>query len=99
MGRLLSKFECDQAMIVMSKRDQLLTRESRRSNRSIHAELPEDSNTFVTIPAGEIVHWRGDARDWRRVKVEWCGAEYLVSRSSWEAADGLILQKPNRRRL
>jgi hypothetical protein len=38
------------------------------------------------IPRSAALVWRGQARDWRRVKVEWQGELYLISRSAWEGA-------------
>lgn len=85
-------------MGVISKRIRLMSSDSRRLNFSISAEPLEDPNSVVTIPPHEIIHWRADSRDWRRVKVVWCGKEYFVSRTAWEAAEVSVLHRSNSRR-
>ena len=50
------------------------------------AESVATSGTIQYIPRSEALVWRGQARDWRRVKVEWKGELYFISRSVWEGA-------------
>jgi hypothetical protein len=58
----------------------------RQLNCTATAESVAAFGTIKYIPRLEALVWRGQARDWRRVKVEWKGELYLISRSTWDAA-------------
>jgi hypothetical protein len=50
------------------------------------AERTEGFGEIIVIPAGEQITFRGDLRDWRRVRVQWRGVGYLIARTAWESA-------------
>lgn len=58
----------------------------RQLNCTVTAESVAASGVIEYIPRSEALVWRGQTRDWRRVKVEWRGELYLISRSAWESA-------------
>lgn len=58
----------------------------RQLNCTATAESITSSGMITYIPRAEALVWRGQARDWRRVKVEWKGELYLISRSAWDGA-------------
>jgi hypothetical protein len=48
-----------------------------------HVDVPGE---WIAIPRLELVAWHSEMRDWRRIKIAWNGAVYVVSRAVWDSA-------------